>query len=283
MTFESTIQKSFFPAIEFLDERERQVFHSYIRGFTILSFDPTVKTILEIGGGHSTALLAAMGETLGWNLLTIDMNPEAVVTKLRSQLLSEKTLTRVDFKQGFSIPPREIRAFYEKEQETIGGVRFEEALESAKAFIKIQLDARKAPKVSNALQISHFEVEDIVKRIINRKKFSTELLQVFRTPGDEFDYGGAESENVRTWLDSAFDTRIDAIFLDSGEFSGLPEWEIVNRRLRVGGYVILHDIFFPKSFKNWVVCGALMADANFEALYIDETTPQGLMVARKRG
>ena len=59
-------------------------------------------------------------------------------------------------------------------------------------------------------------------------------------------------------------------------------WEIVEARLRPGGYVILHDIFFPKSFKNWLVCGAITANAAYETLYIDRSTPQGLMVAQKK-
>ena len=75
---------------------------------------------------------------------------------------------------------------------------------------------------------------------------------------------------------------IDLVFLDSGEFSSMPEWEIVVSRLRPGGYVILHDIFFPKSFKNWLVCGAILANPAYETLYIDRSTPQGLMVAQKK-
>lgn len=49
--FEESIQKKYFSGINFSDERERQVFLSYLRGFALLILDPAVKNILEIGGG----------------------------------------------------------------------------------------------------------------------------------------------------------------------------------------------------------------------------------------
>ncbi len=50
-TFEQVFQQKYFSGIEYSDERERQVFLSYIKGFALLILDPIVKKILEIGGG----------------------------------------------------------------------------------------------------------------------------------------------------------------------------------------------------------------------------------------
>lgn len=281
--FEETIQIKYFAGINFSDERERQVFLSYIRGFGLLILDPAVKKILEIGGGQSTTLLAALAQRLGWRIITVDMNPDAIALKIRSQSVSDTTLENIHFCKGASISAREIGAFYEHELAVIGGVPFVEAIRAAGAFIETSMDARKVPRVTKALGLDEFNAARVLARVREAKRLPPELLEVYRHPGDEFELhaGGSEYGHgcIRDIMES---DDIDAVFLDSGEFSSLPEWEIVESRLRPGGYVILHDIFFPKSLKNWLVCGAIMTHPAYETLYIDRSTPQGLMVAQKK-
>lgn len=281
-TFEEVIQKKYFSGIGFSDERERQVFLSYIRGFALLVLDPSVKNILEIGGGQSTTLLAELGRRLNWNIITVDMNPEALTSKIRSQSISDATLRNIQFRKGVSIGTQEIRSYYECEIVKVGGVPFSEAVEASSSFVETSMDARKAYPVEKALGLGKFNVDAVLGAILLANRFAPELLNMFRTPGDELERH-ANAEPVQGCMQEIMDRgEIDAVFLDSGEFSSLPEWEIVQARLRPSGYVVLHDIFFPKSFKNWIVCGSIKANPSYEILYIDRSTPQGLMVAQKK-
>jgi hypothetical protein len=282
-TFEQVFQRKYFPGIKFSDDRERQVFFSYIKGFALLILDPGVKNILEIGGGQSTTLLATLGDRLGWELITVDMNPDAIALKIRSQSVSDATLKNIRFRKGVSILANEIISFYHSGISTIGGVPFSDVVKAARTFIDTTMDARKAPRVAKALGLSDFSVDSVIDKILDSNRIRQELLDVFKTTGNEFEFHNNDSEPLQGCLQDIMESEnIDAVFLDSGEFSSLPEWEIVETHLRPGGYVILHDIFFPKSFKNWLVCGAIMANPAYETLYIDRSTPQGLMVSQKR-
>ena len=282
-SFDTVFQKRFFPEINFSDERERLVFLSYIRGFLLLILDTSVKRILEIGGGQSTALLATIGARLGWEIVTVDMNPEAIAMKIRSQGVTNAVLEKIHFKQGVSLSTTEIRSFYESNLISIAGVPFAVAAKNAVSFIDTTMDARKVPLVLHALSLQEFFPESVVGKIIEEKHLNQSLIKVFRCPGDEFEFNFNGEINQAGCLQEIMDeSAIDVVFLDSGEFSSIPEWEIVERSLRPGGYVICHDIFFPKSFKNWLVCGSIMANPAYEILYIDRSTPQGLMVSRKK-
>lgn len=280
---EDTIQEKYFADIRFSDERERQVFLSYIRGFSLMILDSSIKKVLEIGGGQSTALLATLGARLGWEIITIDMNPEAITLKLRNQSVSDSVLRCIHYRKGTSLEPKCIRSYYEKPVLTVGNVPFYDAVRASNEFVDTTMDARKAPRVAQALGLQTFTGREILAEISKSHSFAPELLSVFRSAGDEFEFYAEDAEPTVGLLEKIMSNDlIDAVFLDSGEFSSLPEWTIVNERLRKGGYVVLHDIFFPKSFKNWLVCGSIEADPTYEILYVDRSTPQGLMVARKK-
>jgi len=73
----------------------------------------------------------------------------------------------------------------------------------------------------------------------------------------------------------------DAVFYDCGEFSTLAEWTLTSGRIRPGGLAIFHDVHFPKSVKSFLLCALLAASPDWDVLYHDTTTPQGLLVARR--
>ena len=76
--FDQAVLAEYFSGMEFTDQREKEVFLSYLRGFSILFFDPVVKHIVEIGGGQSTAIFALMADRFDCKVSAIDMNPEAI-------------------------------------------------------------------------------------------------------------------------------------------------------------------------------------------------------------
>ncbi|MCW7497024.1 hypothetical protein ND860_10835 [Leptospira levettii] len=280
---ESYIVKEYFSRIQFSDERERNVFYSYIRGFYPLVFDTSIRRVLEIGGGQSTAIFATLGQRLGWEIITIDMNPEAISNKIRNQLTSENVLNNVIFKKGVSVSQYDIKEYYTRDIESLVGIPFSKVLDYTNGFIDLEMDTRKAPSICKALNIEKFEPSQIVSSLKNLNTFNNSLLDIFRNKNDEFDFDSNNPTQSEVLLKTLMeDSLVDVVFLDSGEFSSLPEWEIVGPRIRKGGYVILHDILFPKSFKNWLVCASILANDSYEIVCLDKSTPQGLMIARKK-
>lgn len=91
------------------------------------------------------------------------------------------------------------------------------------------------------------------------------------------------AQNSPTALDNILKRyeMLDYVFFDSGELSSMVEWMKLKERIRVGGLAVFHDIYFPKSIKNFMVCAAICCSKNWEIIYQDKSTPQGLLVARK--
>lgn len=89
-----------------------------------------------------------------------------------------------------------------------------------------------------------------------------------------------EDDILRKILAENPDEMVDFFFSDSGEYCGLPEWEIVKDRIKIGGIFAAHDIYHPKSIKNFQVVNEIKNSDNWKIL--DQTaTRQGLLVAKK--
>ena len=209
------------------------------------------------------------------------MNPEAIKNKVRSAEICEKIYDSVRFLNGVSLSRSDLESYYECNLDSIGGVPFSKVIQAAGEFVETSMDGRKVPLVLDALNIPRLDVSLLQTAIASNSKFPQSLLDIYRNKDDEFDFSPTHQLSNGLLAQVIGGGEADAVFLDSGEFSSLPEWEIVAGKLRVGGYVILHDIFFPKSFKNWLVCAAITVSSDWRVIYIDRSTPQGLMVARR--
>tara|TARA_B100001964_G_scaffold194883_1_gene218677 strand:- start:342 stop:698 length:357 start_codon:yes stop_codon:yes gene_type:complete len=73
----------------------------------------------------------------------------------------------------------------------------------------------------------------------------------------------------------------DFIFFDCGEFSSQVEWVLLENQIKIGGYSILHDIYFPKSIKNFLVASFINISKDREVDYKDSSTTQGMLVAKE--
>ena len=116
--------------------------------------------------------------------------------------------------------------------------------------------------------------------------FPRELVDVF-SAGEDFDNEVAllrkvesnEKAGIIDGLVARGDTW-DMVFFDSGELSSMIEWAKVKDRINSDGMVAFHDIFFPKSMKNFVICAQVAASPDWKIVYIDSAGP-GLMVAQR--
>jgi hypothetical protein len=57
---------------------------------------------------------------------------------------------------------------------------------------------------------------------------------------------------------------------------------LLKDRIEVSGYAIFHDIYYPKSIKNFLVCCMVELSDDWEFVYTDTITPQGGAVAVKK-
>ena len=275
------VANEIFNELNFTDQREKNVFLEYIQAFSFLFYQDDIKEIVEIGAGHSTLIFSHIAKNTGCKVKTIDMNPEAIIGKLRNQLLTDNVFRNIEFIRGASVSCKDLTSYYENVKPFINGIEINEVLKHTDSFIDLVMDGRKESKVLEALGIEGLNSLVLSTEFDSRKLFSKEFLKLYRTELDEFDFceNNLGREGVLAGLLES--GQVDMVFLDSGEFVSLVEWEVVAKRLRKGGYVFLHDIFFPKSYKNWLVCASIKSNPDWEVLYIDRTTPQGMMLARK--
>lgn len=276
------LQKKFFPNLKFIDERERLVFLSYIQGFLPFIFDFNVKNVLEIGGGQSTYLLSHLASRSNFKLCTIDKNPLAIKNKLRSLSITEDVVSNINFIKGFSLSSDTIKDFYKKKAIKIGSFSYFDTLKNSEEFINISLDSRKKEKVISALNLKSFNYREILKSQVGKENIPYELLKLYRTNNDELSENIDNDNHSQSCLETCIkEIKPEAIFLDGGEFTSILEWNLVFDYQKKGDYVILHDIYFPKSIKNWLVASSIKADKHYEILFIDKTTPQGFLVAQR--
>jgi len=278
---ENRILSSQFGGLPFCDEREQNVFLEYIRSFSFLFYSQDIASILEIGAGHSTLIFSLLAKRTGCRVTTIDKNPEALLRKIKNQTLIDEVFGNVNFEKEVSVSCDDFLSYYESTIQSIGGVNVNEVIENSGMYIELEMDNRKERDVINALGINKLAQAELKDVLISDGKFSDKLLKIFRTRDDEFEHC-CRASNSKGVLSAILDREnIDVVFLDSGEFVSIVEWEIVSKKLKKGAYVLLHDIYFPKSFKNWLVCASISASPKWDVLYQDKSTPQGMLLARK--
>jgi len=73
----------------------------------------------------------------------------------------------------------------------------------------------------------------------------------------------------------------DFVFLDSGEYCGLAEWNIVKDLIPSGGKIALHDIYYPKSIKHFQTVAQIEQDASWETI-VKTKSRQGMFIGVKK-
>ena len=89
-----------------------------------------------------------------------------------------------------------------------------------------------------------------------------------------------ETDLIRKALSKYKDEELDFFFSDSGEYCGLAEWNIVKDKIKVGGYFAAHDIYYPKSIKNFKVKKIIKKSDEWKVI-VRTKSKQGLLIAQK--
>lgn len=277
---ENYILKNYLSNLKIPDKREENVLVSYIRAFNFLVYENDITNILEIGAGNSSILFSLLSKRLNLEIDIIDMKKSSLLDKLKNKKHEKQLTVNLKFNYGKSISDEQLNKYYSNQIKKIGSVEINKVLENSDLFLDYNQDNRKLNDVLKLLGENELN-SSTINKIFNNEKFKSNILNLYSTPLNEFTFQNHDKKNVNL-LEKIMGTKnIDLVYLDSGEFSSLPEWDIVNKNIKQGGIIVLHDIFFPKSFKNFLVASSIKADSNWDIIHFDNTTPQGILIAKK--
>lgn len=236
---------------------------------------PRLERTLELGTGYSSVLLHRVRrpET---RMFSIDGRPIDDYD-IATPLLALRD--EVDFINGFTITRAQMDGFYDGESRAL-------FLDTPAATLREHLPAFIVPHggpYAQALGLRP-EAPDFVERCLgllfegDKVRCLKSLLPKIYEREAAFTQPEGASAMEGLLAEVEF---FDYIFFDCGEFSSLVEWTLLKDRIRPGGLAVLHDIYFPKSTKNFLLAAAIAASEDWTVLHQDRTTPQGLLIAQK--
>jgi predicted O-methyltransferase YrrM len=272
--------------LRFPDDLQQRVFGQYVEILRYSSQLECCENVLEIGAGFSTVVLSYLKTLKDCRVISIDMNPDNLISKLESSPRQQQQVeSSVEFIKGTTCTSSALRKLYENfVLENIGEIDAASVISGLQTFVENGLDSRREGKVAETLGLSTYSLQELTQSILkdNAIRLPRTLVDSYRNPNDEIDYleQGLDGEYVGDEL-IAEGRKYDLVFFDGGEFATLLDWELLSSSIRKGGLAAFHDVYFPKSMKSWLVCAAITADPSWSVLYRDKTTPQGLLIARK--
>ena len=206
--------------------------------------------------GFST-ILAPTFLKIPVSITSVDFNPQKYHRILSSRTATKSFLNRIDFQSQITVSLAEVNTCLQE---------ITEALE--------QTDSK---PINTALSTFGYNNKFNRERLINDFQSHPSYMEEVHfynqhaaTSGQKFCSNLAASQ-----------TRYNAYFFDCGEISSVAEFWILQRKMMVGDYVLLHDIKYPKSIKNFIVATFLIISKEWNILYLDTETPQGGLVAKR--
>jgi len=245
------------------------------------------KNILEIGGGLSTAVWADLAQRTGADVYSIDADFSRMKSYVRNTPHEIKVSKHINLIEGTTISSEEFLDFYSTgPHRTYGGIEIAKCMDYLDTFQHRNCSMRRRHLVSRNSDQGSWSPRDLLIKD-SALLISRQLLDVFSYNGN-FDnvvsfLRDTDSEGRGNKIEEliSHDTCWDIIFFDSGELSSMIEWTKLKEQIAIGGFAAFHDIFFPKSIKNIVPCAALAADPDWDIVFCDDSTKQGLLIAQK--
>jgi predicted O-methyltransferase YrrM len=242
-------------------------------------------SVLEIGAGLSTAVWAEYAALTGAEVASVDANFDRFERWIAGTS-HERTITEtVVLREGMSITADDLRAFYDSAHVEYAGQQVESFRDELDQFARASgCPTSRIKAASRFAGGGNWTLGDIVVSD-GRLAFPRPLLDFYVKDHDNFDSLVATVEGAETTgvLDDLTANREwEFVWLDSGEVSSIVEWKVVADAVAPGGLVALHDVYFPKSMKNFIIAASLVADPEWDVLFVDPSTVQGLLIAQRR-
>jgi len=283
---------STFNFVRDLGHRDVQALRQMIQNFSV-AFSYIRKKefkVLEIGAGLSTVVIAELlsRKNDGSKLFTLDyLGLEAFICNTRgSNIDVEPWIDFVDIVTAPTVSLAEIESFYCSSTSTIGGMSKELLVDGLDPFIEWSMDDRRHGELSRLTKQGEnysFFSNNVKRYLLDNELFNSDLFQLYRHNDDEFDIlskNHFESGELASQMQTV---KPDLVYMDSGEFSSNVEFNVIEPLLGVGATLIVQDIFFPKSIKSFLICAYLAMSNQWQVVWVDRTTPQGVLIAKKIG
>ena len=245
------------------------------------------KTVLEIGAGLSTAVWADFAKRTGAKVCTIDASVARMKSYVRNTRHEETVSDHIDLIEGATIHSKDLIDFFTGQpQTTYGGVDVASFMDQLDLFRCQYCSIKRWHKVSKIAGRWDWSAVDLLTAD-SSLHLSRPLLDLY-SQATTFDNAVSFLSNIDAQgkggvIDklTANGSSWDFIFFDSGELASMIEWLKLKNKIAVGGFVAFHDIYFPKSLKNIIPCAALMADPDWEVVFCDDSTKQGILIAER--
>ncbi len=247
---------------------EMSPMNTYHALFDVLRQRGFTGTLLELGGGYSTILAKELFDDRLVKLTSVDFNPEKYHRILNSKKNSVNFFKTIDTINEITVSFEEVQKALEEIVNRLLGYAEDEVRLCVLKFINnVQFSDE------FAAYIKKNDSEAICRAVTEHDGFTSEIP--FYKKFDAMTGEGACSRIA------ASETSINAVFFDCGEASSFAEFFALESRLKTGSYVLLHDIYFPKSIKNFLLAALLSLDPTWDVLYQDSISEQGGLVAIK--
>lgn len=285
--FDFTVFDNNFSSFNDLGHRDKQVIRQCIQNFStvisIVRLNGLKARILETGAGLSTVIFSKLLSFPDEQIKTIDAFAlDAIQINSRGTSVHFKVsdLNNCEVIKGITIDEKELINFYDSSKSTIISLPIEKVLSHLDLFLNLSMDDRKYQKICHILN-SVCVTSDVLRNYFLINGFlNSELIKSYRTSEDEFHF--LKNSNEKPVLRKLLcNYKPNIIYLDSGEYSSNIEFNIIDELSENGTLLIVQDIFFPKSIKSFLIASAIMASERWKVLWIDRTTPQGIMVCQK--
>lgn len=279
-----------FKEINQLGHRDQQALRQMITQFSVacslIRQRGDVPKILETGSGLSTEVFSRLisAASGGGNLISIDFKGTTAIEINSRQTLDVESVgsrANVELVNAPTISFSQLSGVYEKTGSGQSGEFADITFEGIDAFLDFSQDDRRVRTVQEF--ISGYLSSTKLRNYMREHTIAENpLLMSYRTLGDEFDsLREAQVSPALEALLQQFEPNL--VYLDSGEFSTLVEFSIVNRVVPAGTFLLVQDVLFPKSIKGFIIGSILTESPDWRVAWVDKTTAQGMILAEKLG
>ena len=281
----ASLLAEWFPTIAELSDRDQNAILQMLTTFsTVISLASSRHGrahILETGSGFSTEIFSQLiSGHKDSNLISIDLSSEVALSENSRGNLKTESLAKHANLTLVSKPSVGLA-----EVESAWGLRtplwnpLAIAARDIEFVLDYSFDARRLASVENLIS-AELTAESLLPEIHKISTGEGDVFNLWRYHGDDFDVlNSCEEDPVLEQL--LVETLPNIVFLDSGEFSTLAEFLIVDRKSPPGTLLVVQDILFPKSLKGFLIVAIVSQSSRWKIQWLDRSTAQGMLVAER--
>jgi hypothetical protein len=235
---------------------------TYMSMFDILRQRKFQGSFLELGGGFSTVIALNIFDSNKVFYTSVDVNPGKYIEIFNSKRDAVSFLNNINHIDLITVSLEDVYFGIEMLRINLKSFDKEDLLVTMRKYV------HENQLACMLCDLIHDKSDGLKRYFESHQNFIDDLIF----------YKMVENESD-TFVKSMHSQVYDAIFFDCGEISSMGEWAKLYDKIPKGGYALFHDIFHPKSIKNFLICVYLDLSPDWEILYSDKVSSQGGLVA----